>query len=90
MHYCNKSLKILINEILQYFNKNNDIALIMHQHALIQRSGIDRSKTLSWVEFLISAFSLACQYYIVPVIQAAGLFGKTNARHVNEKKGEKL
>ena len=28
--YCNKSLKILINEILQYFNKNNDIALIMH------------------------------------------------------------
>ena len=30
MHYCNKSLKILINEILQYFNKNNDIALIMH------------------------------------------------------------
>ena len=30
MHYCNKSLKIFINEILQYFNKNNDIALIMH------------------------------------------------------------
>ena len=27
MHYCNKSLKILINEILQYINKNNDNAL---------------------------------------------------------------
>ena len=27
---------------------------------------------------------------LVLVIQAAGLFGKTNARHVNEKKGEKL
>ena len=30
MYYFNKSLKNFINEILQYFNKNNDIALIMH------------------------------------------------------------
>ena len=38
MNYCNKSLKNFINEILQYFNKNNDIALIMNQRALIQGS----------------------------------------------------
>ena len=30
MHYCNISLEKNINEILQYFNKNNDIALVMH------------------------------------------------------------
>ena len=40
MHYCNISLEKNINEILQYFNKNNDIALIMHQRALIQGSDI--------------------------------------------------
>ena len=38
MHYCNISLEKNINEILQYFNKNNDIALIMHQRALTQGS----------------------------------------------------
>ena len=48
MHYCNKSLKILINEILQYFNKNNDIALIMHKRALIQRSDTIRAKICVW------------------------------------------
>ena len=30
MQYCNKSLIKNNNEILQYFNKNNDIALVMH------------------------------------------------------------
>ena len=29
MQYCNKSLIKNNNEILQYFNKNNDIALVM-------------------------------------------------------------
>ena len=44
MHYCNISLKNFINEILQYFNKNNDIALIIHQRALIQGSDLDKYK----------------------------------------------
>ena len=39
MQYCNKSLIKNNNEILQYFNKNNDIALVMHQHALLDMSG---------------------------------------------------
>ena len=38
MQYCNKSLIKNNNEILQYFNKNNDIALVMHQHALLDMS----------------------------------------------------
>ena len=41
MQYCNKSLIKNNNEILQYFNKNNDIALVMHQRALLDMSGID-------------------------------------------------
>ena len=39
MQYCNKSLIKNNNEILQYFNKNNDIALVMHQRALLDMSG---------------------------------------------------
>ena len=39
MQYCNKSLIKNNNEILQYFNKNNDIALVMHQGALLDMSG---------------------------------------------------
>ena len=38
MQYCNKSLIKNNNEILQYFNKNNDIALVMHQLALLDMS----------------------------------------------------
>ena len=38
MQYCNKSLIKNNNEILQYFNKNNDIALVMHQRALLDMS----------------------------------------------------
>ena len=38
MQYCNKSLIKNDNEILQYFNKNNDIALVMHQRALLDMS----------------------------------------------------
>ena len=38
MQYCNKSLIKDNNEILQYFNKNNDIALLMHQRALLDMS----------------------------------------------------
>ena len=40
MQYCNKSLIKNDNEILQYFNKNNDIALVMHQHALLDMSDL--------------------------------------------------
>ena len=40
MQYCNKSLIKNNNEILQYFNKNNDIALVMHQRALLDMSGM--------------------------------------------------
>ena len=40
MQYCNKSLIKNNNEILQYFNKNNDIALVMHQGALLDMSDI--------------------------------------------------
>ena len=36
MQYCNKSLLKNNNEMLQYYDKNNDIALVMHQHALLQ------------------------------------------------------
>ena len=39
MQYCNKSLIKNDNEILQYFNKNNDIALVMYQRALLDMSG---------------------------------------------------
>ena len=53
MHYCNISLKNFINEILQYFNKNNDIALIMHQRALIQGSGTyTKEKNLDFQKIL--------------------------------------
>ena len=45
MQYCNKSLIKNNNEILQYFNKNNDIALVMHQHALL-----DMSEFLTYIE----------------------------------------
>ena len=38
MQYCNKSLIENNNEILQYFNKDNDIALVMHQRALLDMS----------------------------------------------------
>ena len=38
MQYCNKSFIKNSNEILQYFNKNNDIALVMHQPALLEMS----------------------------------------------------
>ena len=38
MQYCNKSLMKNNNEILQYFNKSNDIALVMHQRALLDMS----------------------------------------------------
>ena len=41
MQYCNKSLIKNNNEILQYFNKNNDIALVMHQRALLDMSDYD-------------------------------------------------
>ena len=41
MQYCNKSLIKNNNEILQYFNKNNDIALVMHQRALLDMSDCD-------------------------------------------------
>ena len=41
MQYCNKSLIKNNNEILQYFNKNNDIALVMHQRALLDMSDTD-------------------------------------------------
>ena len=40
MQYCNKSLIKNNNEILQYFNKNNDIALVMHQRALLDMSDL--------------------------------------------------
>ena len=43
MQYCNKSLIKNNNEILQYFNKNNDIALVMHQRALLDMSGLNLS-----------------------------------------------
>ena len=36
MQYCNISLVKKKNEILQYCKKNNDIALVMHYHALLQ------------------------------------------------------
>ena len=35
MQYCNKSLIKNDNEIVQYFNKNNDFALVMHWRALL-------------------------------------------------------
>ena len=41
MQYCNKSLIKNNNEILQYFNKNNDIALVMHQCALLDMSDLE-------------------------------------------------
>ena len=44
MQYCNKSLIENNNEILQYFNKNNDIALVMHQRALLDMSDSNISK----------------------------------------------
>ena len=43
MQYCNKSLIKNNNEILQYFNKNNDIALVMHQRALLDMSGYNHA-----------------------------------------------
>ena len=58
MHYCNISLKNFINEILQYFNKNNDIALIMHQRALIQGSACDKSLSYSMPAFSTNSFGL--------------------------------
>ena len=42
MQYCNKSLIKNNNEILQYFNKDNDIALVMHQRALLDMSDHDQ------------------------------------------------
>ena len=42
MQYCNKSLIKNNNEILQYFNKNNDIALVVHQRALLDMSDSDK------------------------------------------------
>ena len=52
MQYCNKSLIKNNNEILQYFNKNNDIALVMHQCALLDMSDIyiGTSSTLIYTE----------------------------------------
>ena len=55
MQYCNKSLIKNNNEILQYFNKNNDIALVMHQRALLDMSGHNGSK----VESVLPADDLA-------------------------------
>ena len=54
MQYCNKSLIKNNNEILQYFNKNNDIALVMHQRALLDMSDMyipvsDRVSGPPWV-----------------------------------------
>ena len=40
MQYCINALLKSNNEIMQYYIINNDIALIMHYHALLQMPGI--------------------------------------------------
>ena len=57
MQYCNKSLIKNNNEILQYFNKNNDIALVMHQRALLDMSDMDGSDQIQ--------DQLGCILYII-------------------------
>ena len=47
MQYYNKSLIKNYNEILKYFNKNNDIALVMHQRALLQMPGVNVALMMS-------------------------------------------
>ena len=39
MQYCINALLKKNNEIMQYYIINNDIALIMHYHALLQMPG---------------------------------------------------
>ena len=41
MQYCINALLKNNNEIMQYCIINNDIALIMHYHALLQMPGYD-------------------------------------------------
>ena len=40
---CNISLLKNNNEILKYYEKNNNIALLMHYHALLQMPDLDIS-----------------------------------------------
>ena len=48
MQYCNKLLIKNNNEILQYFNKNNDIALVMHWRALLDMT--DQESSISNIQ----------------------------------------
>ena len=57
MQYCNKSLIKNDNEILQYFNKNNDIALVMHQHALLDMSGNNIYDFIGSVKYTTNFFT---------------------------------
>ena len=41
MQYCINALLKNNNEIMQYYIINNDIALIMHYHALLQMPDLD-------------------------------------------------
>ena len=50
MHYCINSLLKNNNEIMQYCIIINDIALIMHYHALLKGSGYDILTQLSCPE----------------------------------------
>ena len=50
MHYCINSLLEINNEIMQYCIIINDIALIMHYHALLKGSDYNIIKNLVALE----------------------------------------
>ena len=72
MHYCINSLLEINNEIMQYCNIINDIALIMHYRALLKGSVLDRELNF----FFLQDFRALC---IIRTILKPGIMASSGS-----------